>query len=82
MRGNHLRGRMAYSFYVKMGIYDCVATSNEEYINIAVHFGTNQTHRELVSRRLLEKSHLMWEDMQVVKEWERFLYNSVRVLAG
>ncbi|ETW08008.1 hypothetical protein H310_02386 [Aphanomyces invadans] len=81
MKTPFLRCRMAYSFYKHMGLLELVATTVEEYVAIALKLGTDAAHRNEMARRIQQKQHLIWENREVVAEWERFLYNSVRSLA-
>ncbi|KAJ8603228.1 hypothetical protein CTAYLR_003809 [Chrysophaeum taylorii] len=71
-----LRGRMAASFYETMGLTDpkwsLVARSSEEYVEFAIRL-TNRTHLREVTRAVRERSHLIWERMEVVEEWSKFL---------
>ncbi|RQM24810.1 hypothetical protein B5M09_010768 [Aphanomyces astaci] len=76
-----LRSRMAYSFYLHMDMLDCVASTEDEYIAIALRLGTDAVYRSDTARRIRERQHLLWENDEVVAEWERFLYNAVRSVA-
>ena len=67
-----LRGRMAYSYFVTMGILDTVAESDEQYIDIAVRLGKDMAWREEVSRKIKAKSHLIFQRPTVVKAWSLF----------
>ncbi len=73
-----LRGRMAFSFYKHMEIYDCIAHSISEYVHIAVRLALDMEHRMAVSRAIQERSHLMFENMEVVREWENFLWMATK----
>ncbi len=73
-----LRGRMALSFYKHMEIYDCIAHSISEYVDIAVRLALDTEHRMAVSRAIQERSHLMFENMEVVREWENFLWMAMK----
>ncbi|RHY08526.1 hypothetical protein DYB25_005501 [Aphanomyces astaci] len=81
MKTPFLRSRMAYSFYLHMDMLDCVASTEDEYIAIALRLGTDAVYRSDIARRIRERQHLLWENDEVVAEWERFLYNAVRSVA-
>ena len=70
---NSLRGRMAYSYFVTMDMYDTVARTVEEYVRIAARLGHDKIWRLIVSRAVREKSPLIWERMSVVDAWANFL---------
>ncbi|KAG9408239.1 hypothetical protein AC1031_021484 [Aphanomyces cochlioides] len=82
MKTPFLRSRMAYSFFVHMDILDCIATSEKEYIDKVVRLGTDRLYHDEIAQRIKAKQSMLWESHQVVQEWERFLYNAVRSLAG
>ncbi len=68
----YLKGRLTYAWYQRLGIYDCVAGTPDDYIAIAVRLGTDQQAREALQRRILEASHLLFDDLQAVRELEYF----------
>ncbi|RLO04848.1 hypothetical protein DYB28_006007, partial [Aphanomyces astaci] len=45
MKTPFLRSRMAYSFYLHMDMLDCVASTEDEYIAIALRLGTDAVYR-------------------------------------
>jgi len=73
-----MRGRITYAQYKKMGMMDCVARTPGEYINIAVDLGTNRSRREEVSSKILSSNHLLFEDIDAVRELEVFFKNAVQ----
>jgi tetratricopeptide (TPR) repeat protein len=58
--------------YRRMEIEEGVATDAEDYVRIAVRLGTDRTARAALSRRLLERCPRLFEDANVVREFERF----------
>ena len=60
-----------------MKILDCVATNVDQYIAIAARLGVDLDFRREVSEKLRHRRDLMFEDQQVVSEWERFLEMAV-----
>ena len=79
LEGQSLRGRMAYSFFVTMNMYDTVAKTSEEYENIAVRLGQDKNYRTLISNLVKEKSPVIWERMSVVDAWANFLQKAHRL---
>ena len=73
LKGQSLRGRMAYSFFVTMDMYDTVANNKKEYEKIAVRLGLDQQYRLHISTLISKRNHLIWERMSVVDAWANFL---------
>jgi predicted O-linked N-acetylglucosamine transferase (SPINDLY family) len=65
------RGRYTFGCYQKMGVRDCIATSADEYVDIAVRLGTDVRHRTAVVDRIRATRHVLFEDQQSVTEHER-----------
>ncbi|OQS07926.1 TPR repeat-containing protein [Thraustotheca clavata] len=80
MQTPYLRCRMAAAYYIHMGMSDCIASTQEDYINLAIRLGTNQTYRAMISSKIQARAPMLWQNQQVVDEWERFLINAVRLL--
>jgi predicted O-linked N-acetylglucosamine transferase (SPINDLY family) len=51
---------------------DCIAKSTAEYVDISVKLGTDSDFRNNVRERIWDSRHQVWEEMQVVREFERF----------
>ena len=80
MPGNLMRSRHTLSFYKQMGFMDCVAKDKNEYVEIAVRLGTQSDYRASIQRRLLEHREIIWQEEQVVREFERFFATAVEKL--
>jgi predicted O-linked N-acetylglucosamine transferase (SPINDLY family) len=70
--GRFMRGRVTHACYKKMGLHDCVASTPEEYVDIAVRLGTDRDYRKAVSAAILSRNHILYEDLAAVKELEQF----------
>jgi len=70
--GQFQRGRHTYGMYRKMGIETCVAKDAEDYIAIAVRLATDPAFRQSMKDQILACNHLLYEDANVVREFERF----------
>lgn len=66
------RGRHTQAMYRKMGVTDCIADCAESYVDLAVRLGTNAQYRSAVRERILERNGALFEDVEVVREFERF----------
>lgn len=72
-----LKGRLTYAWYRRLGIKDCIAGTPEEYVDIAVRLGTDQTMRAGIRSRIKSASHLLFDDQQAVRELETFFEEAV-----
>lgn len=61
--GKYLGGRWSYAYYQIMGYTELIASSKEEYIQLALQ--VNQTHRS----RILEHVHKLFERTEAVASW-------------
>ena len=59
------------SFYRKMQYMECVAENTGDYISIALKLGNDSEYREQVSQQIMERQACLWEEMNVVTEFER-----------
>jgi predicted O-linked N-acetylglucosamine transferase (SPINDLY family) len=68
-----LRGRITLALYERMGIRDAVAEGTEHYVSLAVRLGTDPGLRRHLRERIQSASPLIFEDLEAVREMERFL---------
>jgi len=66
------RGRHTYGMYKRMDLNECIASSPDDYVSISVRLGTEREYREQVKSRILSRSMVLYEDPEVVREFERF----------
>jgi len=71
------RGRHTLGMYTRMGLRECVAGSEEEYVRIAVRLATDSDFNRRVRQAILANSHVLFEDSNVVREFERFFTEAV-----
>jgi len=74
----YMRGRQTYSLYKRMGVMDCIANTPQEYVDKAVRLATDVSYREEIRRKIRANSHLIFEDMGMVRELETHLKAMVR----
>ena len=79
---SYLRGRFAYGCYQRMGVMDCVAHSLEHYVAIAVRLGTDPNYRAQIKTTILATNPVLYENREVVQEFERFLVAAVEETKG
>ncbi len=78
--GSYLRGRQTYALYKRMGVMDCIANTPQEYIDKAVRLATDVSYREGMHREICANSHLIFEDIGMVRELETHLLAMVRAV--
>ena len=67
-----VRGRLTYGLYRRMNVLDCVADSVDDYIRIALKLGTNPKFQSEVRDKIRAASDRLFEDSEVVRDWEDF----------
>jgi len=72
-----MRGRMTAACYRKMGLADCIAASDSDYVDRAVRLGTDRAHRAALVSRILAANDVLYEDRQALHEIEAFLQAAV-----
>ena len=78
MPSKFLNGRFTYGFYQKMGIYDCIANSKEEYVKLAVKCFRDLEFYNNVKKQILNKNHLLFHDNKSVDDWTDIFNNSLK----
>lgn len=66
------RGRHTSGMYKRMEMDECIAQTPEQYINISLRLGTDKNFRDSMKAKILSRSAVLYEDMEVVREFERF----------
>ena len=64
-----------------MSIFDTVAQDIKTYVEIASRLDNDANWRQTVSRRIRERSHLIWERLDVVNSWASFLKSTYTTFA-
>ncbi|MBC7541448.1 MAG: tetratricopeptide repeat protein [Candidatus Sericytochromatia bacterium] len=70
--GPLMKTRVTQAIYQRMGSTETVAATSEEYVALAIRLGTDADWRTQVSQRLIADRHLLFGDLAVVRELERF----------
>jgi predicted O-linked N-acetylglucosamine transferase (SPINDLY family) len=70
--GNLLPGRFTLACYRKMGVEDLIVRSGDEYVKKAVTVATDREYREYVTERIAQSSEVLFNDIDAVREHERF----------
>jgi len=77
MRGELAVGRVTTGYYGKMGMEDLVAASPEEYVQTAVRIGTDRDYRLSLRHRIEAASAAVFDDVEAVREHERFFSEAI-----
>jgi predicted O-linked N-acetylglucosamine transferase (SPINDLY family) len=75
------RGRHTQAMYRRMGLDDLVASDAKSYVDLALKLANEPEYREAVRGRIQQASHVLFEDAQVVREFERFFEEAVATSA-
>ena len=69
----YLGGRWSYGYLKHIGVEDTIASSEEDYVRLAVHFATDADARRDLRRRVRENVARLFEQDVAVRSWERAL---------
>jgi predicted O-linked N-acetylglucosamine transferase (SPINDLY family) len=75
--GELMRGRVTYGCYRHMGVLDCVAGSEQEYVALAVRLGTDRTYREMIRSKILARNAVLYRNEEAVREFEQFVLAAI-----
>jgi predicted O-linked N-acetylglucosamine transferase (SPINDLY family) len=75
------RGRHTALMYRSMQMDDCIATSPDDYVELAVSLATDRDRAADVRARLAERADVLYDRRDVVREFERF-YREAAAAAG
>lgn len=70
--GEFMRGRQTLGLYLRMGFTDLVASDKADYINKALHLGTDAEFRKAMRRELAARVPVIFEDPGIVRAMEKF----------
>ena len=60
-----------------MGLMDCVVTSLDEYVDVALRLGSDRPFRDDIKAQILDRNHVLYEDPTLIEAMSRFLANLV-----
>jgi protein O-GlcNAc transferase len=75
--GAFLRDRITLACYQQMGLTDCIAATDTDYVRIALRLGLDPAWREHVRTEILARKHRLYEDGEAVRELEEFFLGAV-----
>lgn len=80
--GAFLRGRITSACYQQMGVTDCIASSTEDYVRIALRLGMDPEWRQEIREQILARKHVLYDNQNAVRELETFLKQAVANLSS
>jgi protein O-GlcNAc transferase len=75
--GKLMRGRHSMAILAMMGLREMIATSADEYIDIAVRLGKDAAWRRQISEKIDRNKHLVYHDSTPVVALEKFLEETI-----
>ncbi len=69
---NLMAGRMTPGFYRKMQFEELIASSPADYVSKAVRVANDREYRRYVTDAITQRSEVLFNDIEVVREHERF----------
>lgn len=76
--GEMMRGRHTTGILKMMGVEELIATSKEDYIDIAVRLGQDPHYRQQVQEKIKENKYKLYEDLQPIFALEKFFINTIQ----
>jgi len=75
--GDFLRSRISLALYKKMGYFDCVVQTPDQYVDLAVRLGCEPEFRQATQRAILDSADVLFDNRQAVRDLEDFLLGAV-----
>lgn len=72
MEGNHHSARFASAVFKQMKVTETITYTIDEYLSRAIEVANDKKKRNLISGKLIANAHLIFEDINAVKELEAF----------
>ncbi|MEM8827916.1 MAG: tetratricopeptide repeat protein [Cyanobacteria bacterium P01_G01_bin.19] len=75
--GELMRGRHSMAILKMMGIEETIASSKEEYVQLAVRLGRDTQYRQNISQLINQNKHKLYGDLEPIRALEEFLLQAV-----
>lgn len=73
LEGRYLRGRLGSGILRRLGMDDLIASTRDEYVDIAVNLAESSTYRASARARLEGAKHLAYRDLSAIDAFSRVL---------
>lgn len=80
--GPFQRGRYTFGAYQKMGFFDCVAHSPEDYVNKALQLGNDKGYRAKISQQIRQASPVLFGDPRPAQELADYFEQVILEMRG
>lgn len=67
-----MRSRHSYGILKQIGVTETIASSLQEYVEIAVKLGKDKQWREKVKQKIIQNHHRLYNDLECVKALAQF----------
>ncbi len=71
--------RFTYAYYKKMDIMDLISNNSEQYIQLALRLANDTDWRKEISIKILENNDIFYDNIDAVRELERFFQSVTAV---
>ena len=71
--GEFMRSRHSYAILMQLGITETIASSEANYIDIAVRLGLDNNWRKALVKKIADNCEKLYSDVRNVRVLERFL---------
>jgi protein O-GlcNAc transferase len=75
--GELMRGRHSLAILKMMDIEETIASSKEEYVQLAIRLGRDSEYRRYISQLIAQNKHKLYGDLEAIRALEEFLLNAV-----
>ena len=72
-RGRFLRGRFASAILSKLGLEECIASTDQEYVDQAALLASDPLLREKISSKIITERGILFNDLNPVRAFESLL---------
>jgi predicted O-linked N-acetylglucosamine transferase (SPINDLY family) len=76
--GEFMRGRHSSAILTMMGVTETIASTQDEYIELAVRLGVDSEWRKQISGKIADNKHHIYRDMKCISALEDFLERTVK----
>ena len=73
MPSKFINGRFTHGLYKKMGISNLITHTYKDYINIALKCGKDKKYRSSISKKILQKQNLIFNEKKSIDDWDNML---------
>ena len=76
--GKFMRGRLASGILKRMSMPELVAKTDQEYIELVVQLVQDKSYHDQISKKMIERREILYDDLAPIKALESFLVNKAR----